>query len=215
MATTNFITSYCSISNGIVELNGERVYEDYQHENAVDFLKTTYKHFQLAYPKFYKMDSLCKLAFITSELLLKSNKIAEKYATDEIAIIITNSASSLEIDTEHQQTISDTENYFPSPAVFVYTLPNILIGEIAIRNNIKGENTFFIFDKFDAHFMSSYINSMLNTEKAKCCIAGWVNFYENKYEAYLYTVESSGTAKSIENTEHELNNLFNQTQIQN
>lgn len=207
MSHTNYITSYCSIKSGKVLINNTIDYSDATSDNSIDFLKSTYKHYQLNYPKFYKMDNLCKLAFITSELLLKSNKVTEKYKSEDIAIIIANSASSLEIDTEHQSTISDKNSYFPSPAVFVYTLPNILIGEIAIRNSIKGENTFFIFDKFDADFMSSYIDSLLNSNKAQCCIAGWVDFYENNYESFLYTVEKQAGSLNIENTKEQLNTL--------
>lgn len=208
MNKKNYITSYCRIHKNEVSINGETMFSDAAATNSVDFLKAVYKKFELAYPKFYKMDSLCKLAFLCSDLLMRTNKVTEHFASEDIAIVIANSASSLEIDTEHQSTINDKNNYFPSPAVFVYTLPNILIGEIAIRNVIKGENSFFIFDKFDAHFMSSYINSVLNTGKAKCCITGWVDFYENEYDAFLYTVEQTAGVLSLENTEEQLNNLY-------
>src|SRR5205085_1455803 len=127
--------AFCRISGGKINLNHSIVHTDDQEDPAA-FLKASYKHFQLNYPKFYKMDKLCQLAFLTSELLLKDNKITDKYSKEDISIVIENSSSSLEIDTEHQTTISDSTNYFPSPAVFVYTLPNILIGEIAIRNLI-------------------------------------------------------------------------------
>ena len=140
---------------------------------------------------------------------MKNNPLTQKYASEDIAIVIANSASSLEIDTEHQRTISDKNNYFPSPSVFVYTLPNIMIGEIAIRNSIKGENSFFIFDKFDADFMSSYINSLMNSNKANCCITGWIEFYENKYEAFLYSVEKEEGHLKIEHTAQELKKLYN------
>jgi hypothetical protein len=152
------------------------------------------------------MDDLCKLAFVASELLLKENPL-KNYKKEDIAIIVANSASSLEIDTEHQRTISDRNNYFPSPAVFVYTLPNILIGEIAI-NSIKGENTFFIFDKFDADFMSSYANAIINGNRAKSCIMGWVDLYENNYEAIIYTVESQPGVLNIENNTVQTEQLF-------
>lgn len=208
MSTKNYITAFCKIRSGKVIINNELSYTDTSTSLAVDFLKSAYKHYQLAYPKFYKMDSLCKLAFLSSELLMKSNRITEKYKPEDIAIIIANSSSSLEVDTEHQATISDKNNYFPSPAVFVYTLPNILIGEIAIKNSIKGENTFFIFDKFDASFMSTYINTVLDTNKAECCITGWVDFYENNYEAFLYTVERQLTGISIEHSIEKLNQLY-------
>ena len=208
MESKNYITSYCSIKNGKVNVNGKETFSD-PSLPSVDFIKAAYKNFQLNYPKFYKMDHLCKLAFVASDLLLKSNPIMQKYAPEDVSIIIANSASSLEIDTEHQNTISDKNNYFPSPAVFVYTLPNILIGEIAIRNCIKGENTFFIFDKFDADFMSSYTNSLLNGNKAKCCITGWVDFYEDKYEAFLYTVEKEAGELNIEHNLELLKKLYN------
>ncbi|MGZ4057349.1 MAG: 3-oxoacyl-ACP synthase [Bacteroidia bacterium] len=208
MSQKNYITSYCSIEAGKVVINNVTDHSDSSSANAVDFLKSAYKHYQLNYPKFYKMDSLCKLAFINSELLLRSNKVTDKYKTEDIAIVIANSVSSLEIDTEHQTTISDRNNYFPSPAVFVYTLPNILIGEIAIRNSIKGENTFFIFDKFDADFMSSYIDSLLNSNKAQCCIAGWVDFYENKYKSFLYTVEKQAGILNLEHNSEQLKSLY-------
>ncbi len=209
MTEKNYISAYCKIRSGKIIINDKNDFRNEQNLSTVDFLKSAYKHYQMGYSKFYKMDSLCKLAFVCSELLLKSNKITEKYNTEDIAIIIANSTSSLESDTEHQVTINNKENYFPSPTIFVYTLSNIMIGEIAIRNNIKGENTFFIFDKFDAHFMSSYINSLLNTNKAKCCITGWIDFYENKYDAFLCTIEKEKTGLQIENTTEFLNNLYN------
>ncbi|CAN5441636.1 hypothetical protein BH10BAC1_BH10BAC1_05290 [soil metagenome] len=208
MEQKNYISSFCSIKNGTVNINHSVAYSE-TSLTSVDFIKSVYKHYQINYPKFYKMDQLCKLAFVTSELLLKNTPLTANYPKEDIAIIIANSASSLEIDTEHQNTISDKNNYFPSPAVFVYTLPNILIGEIAIRNSIKGENTFFIFDKFDAEFMSSYINSLMNRNIAKCCITGWIDFYENKYEAFLYSVEKAGGILNIEHTSEQLKKLYN------
>ncbi len=212
MNNKNYISSVCSIKDGKVRINNKIEFTNTDTCSAVDFFKSVYTHYQMAYPKFYKMDSLCKLAFVASELLIKTNKITHRYKPEDIAIIIANSASSLEIDTEHQKAISDKENYFPSPAVFVYTLPNILIGEIAIRNKIKGENTFFIFDKFDAEFIADYINLLLNSNKAKCCITGWVDFYEGRYEAFLYIVEKHSEHFSIEHTTEQLNKLYKQTQ---
>lgn len=208
MNELNYISSFCKIKNGEVNLNGEVVFSNKESINPEEFIRAVYKHFQMNYPKFYKMDNLCKLAFVCSELLLRSN-VLDNYQKKDIAIVIGNSASSLEIDKEHQRSINDKANYFPSPANFVYTLPNILIGEIAIRNKIKGENTFFIFDKFDAPFMARYIDMLLNKNKAQICIAGWVDLFENKYEAELYIVEKKTNGLNILNNEQELNKLIN------
>ncbi len=209
MSDMNYITSYCKIESGKVVLNNEEVFRGGENVAEADFMKSVYKHFKTDYPKFYKMDNLCKLAFIASELLLKTNNITEKYNRDRIAIVISNSASSLDIDTEHQSTISDKDNFFPSPAVFVYTLPNILIGEIAIRNSIKGENSLFIFENFNPEFMENYHNILLNLKTTDACISGYVDFYEHKYKAFLYTVEKTPGVLAIEHTTENLNQLFN------
>ncbi|MEI6489271.1 MAG: 3-oxoacyl-ACP synthase [Bacteroidota bacterium] len=211
MENTTKITAACVIENGKVYVNSKLDFTAEGSASSLDFLKAAYTHYQLNYPKFYKMDSLCKLAMVASELLMRTNRINEKYASEDIALIIANGASSLEIDTEHQVSIADEANFFPSPAVFVYTLPNILIGEIAIRNKIKGENTFFIFDTFDEDFIHSYTDSLMNNDKAKCVIAGWVDFYEDKYRAFLYTVErtNEGEAHTTTNINKLIDNKLN------
>lgn len=203
-----YITSFCRLNLGKVNVNHSISFEDDQSLTAEEFLRSAYKHYQLSYPKFYKMDKLCKLAFVASELLLKNNPVSERYKSEDIALILSNNSSSLEVDTEHQQSISDRNNYFPSPSVFVYTLPNILVGEIAIRNKIKGENTFFIFDKFDAPCMSNYVDLMLKTEKAECCIAGWIELYEDSYDAFIYTIEKKEGILKLPHTKENLINLY-------
>lgn len=202
------ITSFCTIRSGLVNVNHSIAFTEESTTTPLDFLKSVYKHYQFNYAKFYKMDNLCKLAFITSELLLKNSSLSEKYKAEDIAIVISNSASSMDIDQEHQRTITDKNNYFPSPSAFVYTLPNILIAEIAIKNSMKGENAFFIFDTFNSHFMSDYVNSLLNSGKAACCIAGWVDFYDENYHACLYTVEKQSGILNVKHTPEELEKLF-------
>lgn len=208
MSEALYITSFCHIESGKVILNGETIYAG-EDRDMNGFMKAVYKHSDMNYPKFYKMDSLCKLAFIASELLLRANPLTERYNNDSIAIVISNSASSLETDTEHQSTISDPLNFFPSPAVFVYTLPNILIGEIAIRNNIKGENSLFIFENFNTGFMADYIDLLFVRPATESCIAGYVDFYEDNYKAFLYTVEKVPGKMKTEHKSQNLNQLYN------
>ncbi len=203
-----YITSFCSLKNGRVNINHSIAFSEADQPDPEEFLKSVYKHYQINYAKFYKMDNLCKLAFVTSELLLKNNPVTTKYAPSEIAIITSNCSSSLNIDEEHQRTINDKSNYFPSPAAFVYTLPNILIAEIAIKNGIKGENAFFVFDVFNARFISDYVNSLINTGKADCCICGWVDFYEGNYHSFLYTVEKQSGILSVKHSSEALEKLF-------
>ena len=82
-------------------------------------------------------------------------------------------------------------NYFPSPAVFVYTLPNIVIGEISIRHKITGEGTFFIREKFDASFLVNYISQLFDDGILQCCIAGWIETNGEDYESVVYFIEKT------------------------
>lgn len=185
-----YIQSYCSIENNEIVLNGTTIFK-IEPTNFADFSKQAYRNFEISYPKFFKMDSLSKLAFLGAELLLKSNPSDSELA-DEIenntALVLANKSSSLDTDVKYQESISDEENYYPSPAVFVYTLPNICLGEISIRHQLKSENSFFIFDAFNPEFISNYANILLQTNKAETVLCGWVEFFNEEYKAFLCLV---------------------------
>jgi hypothetical protein len=165
--------------------------------------KSLYQYLQLDYPKFFKMDELCKLAFIATEFLFQ-NQPQTILKDNEVAIVLSNASSTLETDKKHQESIQDKEHYFPSPAVFVYTLPNITIGEIAIRHKLKGENSFFISEYYDAPFMHTYVNSLLQHNRAQKVLSGWVEYNSTGYEAFLYLVGKEKTGIAIEHTADKL-----------
>ncbi len=103
------------------------------------------------YPKFFKMDSLARLGFVASEILLKDSPKAD------YGVLLFNRSSSLADDTAFQATIQNRSNWFPSPALFVYTLPNIVTGEIAIRNHFQTETNFMVLDAPHTDIMAEQI----------------------------------------------------------
>ncbi|PHS04304.1 MAG: 3-oxoacyl-ACP synthase [Kordia sp.] len=198
MTQKNHIKSYVHIKNNTVSLNGTVVYND-NEPDFKSFIKGAYKAVDTKYPKFFKMDSLSKLAFLAGDIVLNS----EQLSTEEehnIALVFSNKASSLDTDRKHQKSIQHKENYYPSPAVFVYTLPNICIGEISIKHKLYSENSFFIFDGFNAAHLEVYATSLLADEKADKVLCGWVEYDgDDNYEAFLYLVSPEG--KIAHNTE--------------
>lgn len=186
MKKQNAITSYCIIRNGIVARNGQVT--NIENPGFSEFAKSLYKSMEINYPKFFKMDNLSKLGFLAAEFLLKNTNL-NRDASDEIGVVIANSSSSLDTDREFYRTIENKEDYFPSPAVFVYTLPNILTGEICIRHNLKGENAFFIFEEFETDFICNYVAGLMAAGNLKACITGWVELLECEYEAALFLIE--------------------------
>lgn len=172
------------------------------------FLKSAFRHFHVKYPKFFKMDEISKLGFITAEVLLQE-KQNENFNEEEIGIVLSNSQSTLVTDTLHQQSVNHLDNFYPSPSVFVYTLPNIMIGEISIRHKLRGDNAFFIFERFNANYIVNHINQQMNMNHIKACIGGWVDQSADNYEAFLYWVGLADHQKiGTLHTEEEVRKLY-------
>ncbi len=165
------------------------VFDDAGQDGFKNFIRAAYRHFDTDYPKFFKMDPLSKLGFMSVEVLLKGEDIAGRHPIEKTGLILTNASSSLEVDEKHQDTIRDRGKYFPSPSNFVYTLPNIMAGEAAIRHKFRGENTVLISKDFDARLIFNIMIWHLATGSLDCCICGWVEQYENNYESLLFLVE--------------------------
>jgi hypothetical protein len=194
----NKITHYCNIKNNEVYLDGKRFYTG-KEEDFLSFIKGVYKNFNLAYPKFYKMDALCKLAIASSSILLDR---FEDEIDEDMAIILSNKSSCIDIDLKHQYAISQGEESFASPADFVYTLPNIALGEISIKYKLRSENSFFIFDAFNPAFLIEYINSLIELGVSNSVICGWVEVMGNEYNAFMFIVKpEAGIALTKENLE--------------
>lgn len=180
------VISSCKIERGIVEVNGEEVFSLLDREEP-DFFKSAFKSLHLAYPKFYKMDRLCQLAFLGAEFLLKGNEL--NFEDDEVALCFFNGQSSLDTDSKHQELINDGANV--SPAVFVYTLPNILMGEIAIKNKWYGENLLLLSPQFDFKEWALEADHLISGGKAKYCLGGWVDVYHEKYQLEMFLVKAA------------------------
>jgi hypothetical protein len=204
------ITATCVIRKNRIYQQGRLVREQPPADlgggpsaDLADFLLTGYQHFGFQYPKFYKMDNLSKLGWLAAELLLSEGFDAAEYQPEEMAIVLSNANSSLDTDYKYFATVMD----IPSPALFVYTLPNILIGEICIRNKFKGENAFFISEAFDAAFIETYVRDLMETGHARACICGWVEVLGDSYTAALFLIEKKITTLPF--TAENMKSLYN------
>lgn len=203
MDKTFHISSYCHIKNNCVSLDGKLLFASPIQEFSA-FIKSATKQLDTDYARFYKMDNLSKLAFLAADVLLKNANL-DPTEEHNIAIILSNKASSLDTDRTYQASINDPDNFFPSPSVFVYTLPNICIGEISIKHQLHSENCFFIFDSFNADHLWTNAQSLLKRKKAEKVLCGWVDFDDKNYEAFLYLVEENGI---IAHSPNEIKRLY-------
>jgi hypothetical protein len=187
------ITSYCLIKDNKVIRNNRLIFYQENISKFADFAKSLYKHAQIVYPKFYKMDTIGKLGFLTTELVLQEKTVGN-YLPEKVGVVFANASSSLDTDLTHQEAIRNRSGYFPSPSVFVYTLPNIVIGEVCIRHKIKGENAFLISATPDSGLMCKYVTELFENERVDACLCGWVEVLGGQFYSLVMLVE-----KSLEN----------------
>lgn len=172
----------CTITNNTVKVDGSTVLTTTETPGTSKQFKEIYLSLGIDYPKFYKMDMLSKLAFLAVEFI-NDGHFLEK----ETAIIFSNAHSTHDVDLKYLKSI-DSGNYFPNPALFVYTLPNVMIGEISIRHNIKGESVFVSSDKHDIELFENLAKVL----EFKNCIAGFIEYEnENNFEANITFFEKN------------------------
>lgn len=173
-----------------IEITPTSVILDGQHiavnETGEKMLVELYRRYVGDYPKFFKMDTLARLGFIAAEIVLKQQGQTCNNQ-QPTAIILANRSASIKNDTDYLATISDG-NYYPSPALFVYTLPNIVTGEIAIRHHIQGETSFYVLDNPEQ--LEPIVQSTLATRHSPAVIlTGWCECSEaNMFNAKLQII---------------------------
>lgn len=151
-------------------------------------LTDLYKRYVGDYPKFYKMDRLSQLGFIASELLLQAEGRERFKDCDDRAIILFNHASSIMADRQYLSSIETPGQFFPSPSLFVYTLPNIVAGELAIRNHYHGETTFCILPERQDEVMHQMLQACCQDETTRSILGGWVDYQDDAHYVADLTV---------------------------
>ena len=160
------------------------------------------------YPKFHKMDILSRLAFVAAEKTLSDSKTlsnsplkGENTGEDSLplregwggslevwrgSVILFGHSSSIVADKQYLSTISDAGNFFPSPSLFTYSLPNIAASEIAIRHHLHGETCFYILPEKDEALMQEIVDATHSATGAQTAIFGWIDAEsETQYECEM------------------------------
>ena len=190
----------CKIRKGAVFLNGTK--QSLGQSDTENWTKELYLELGLNYPKFYKMDDMSKMAMLAFTML-KDTVDFDQYGENDLSLIFANSGSSIETDKKFISSYSEKGS--PSPSLFVYTLPNILTGELAILNKWFGENIFLINEKYSPELYLEQINFYFS-KGAKACLCGWVENKNKEQDCTMFLVTNDGT----KTTEKELLDIYNQ-----
>lgn len=164
-------------------------------ENSVsDTLTGIYTRTETQYPKFHKMDIPAKVAFLAASFLLETQDWSNLYNPYKCGIILSTSYGSLDSDIKHQTQI---QMGFPSPAIFVYTLANIMAGEICIRYGFKGENTVVVSDEYNWEHQLEYIALCHDEGKMDLCIGGHVDAIDDTFNATMYLLTKNNQMEHL------------------
>ena len=164
--------------------------KDSLHSVGRQMLTDIYKKHVGDYPRFFRMDLLCRLGFIATELLLQSDDEPRFQERSDRAVVMVGHSGSIVADRRYLESISHPDDYFPSPERFVYTLPNIVTGEIAIRNHYHGETGFYLLDEKDETLVSEILLSAFQDPQTQSLIGGWINCDgDDRFEADLCIIK--------------------------
>lgn len=165
-----------------------------------ELLTSAYRKHVAGWPKFFKMETLSRVAFIASELLPGMDDMPEgQEFREDRAVILFGSTASYSADCAYQATVADAANYYPSPAIFVYTLPNIACGEIAIRRHLRGETAFYVIDRPDARTMLAQASAAFQDSTTQSILLGWVDSRSaDEFSAFVALVRRNDDVAAME-----------------
>lgn len=151
-------------------------------DNFHDLIREWNKRLENSDLKFFKMDDLSKLGYIGVLKLLKDNPEFSDILPEKRGLFFGNYTSSLASDIRHVSAIGSEDDLKASPAIFVYTLPNVVLGEICIKNKFKGENTFFVFNASDEKNAGDILLRNASLSGMELVVAGWCDLIGEKYD---------------------------------
>ena len=149
-------------------------------------LTALYRQLAGDYPKFFKMDTLCKLGFLLTEMLVGEE--ADRFTPrQDRAVLVFSREGSLADDRHYADSMAE----FPSPGLFVYTLPNIISGEIAIRNKYAGETSAYVLEQFDQPLIDAMLRQAFQDPVTQSAIVIWADCpADDSWDARAWLVQA-------------------------
>ncbi|MBS1586729.1 MAG: 3-oxoacyl-ACP synthase [Bacteroidetes bacterium] len=164
-----------------------------------------YRNMQFVYPKFFKMDPLCKWAWLAAESLLKKGDgfLYDGLDKNKIALVLATAHGCLEVDKKYNESIAT----IASPALFVYTLPNIMLGEICIRHGFKGEQACMVQDNFVVDEIWFWAKDLMDRHNMEACLCGWADVADKRHDVCFFWITRGNAGQAF--SAAAMQNLYN------
>ena len=127
------------------------------------------------YPKFFKMDTLSRLGFLLTEMLVADDPNRFMPRQDRAVLVFS-----------REGCVANDLHYVES----VYTLPNIVAGEVCIRNKYAGESSAFVLEQFDEEKIFQMVRLSFQDPQTRSAIVIWADCpTDNEWDARAWLVE--------------------------
>lgn len=166
-----FVQDFIQWKGSTIKVNDNQTYK-LNEGSILELIVDAYKQAALAYPKFYKMDVLSKATLVAVSIISQQGNINE-HQIDATATVVTTLEGSQDVD----EKFDESRKELASPALFVYTLPNIMLGEICIKFKFKGEQLCTIGDAQAALELIPYVEDLFKHRNISQAIVGYANVY--------------------------------------
>ena len=147
----------------------------------VEALRAAYQALAMDYPKFHKMDLAAKLAVLVAEPVLRVARDRGADLAEGTAVLALSRSGSGSSDVEHWRIRQGSG--LASPAVFVYTLPNIGLGEITIRHRIFGSSLCLLDHEPKTELVLRSIRVLHERDRMEWIVCLWSDIFADRYDA--------------------------------
>ncbi len=140
------------------------------------------------YDRFHRTDRLARLVLLCAEALLAGlpddDDLHERTGT-----VLTGRHGSMDSDLRHYEALRQGQ---VSPAVFVYTLPNIALGELTIRHRLFGPGLCLLDEGPDTGRLRDLCAWMLDGEGMHRAICGRADIFAGEVSATFMLTGDGG-----------------------
>ena len=186
------ISSWVRITSEKVISSVKKEIENFENQ----LVKELYRKFKINHSKFFKMDNQSKLGFVGSYILLDEIRSELGENDEAVALLFANSSSSLSSDRKYQKTVGSEGT--GSPGKFVYTLPNIVIGEICIYWKQFNETQFLVLPEFDPETLLKHAEIMFSESDCKYVLVGWTEVGNDQLDGlFVLLTKNEGSVATV------------------
>ena len=189
-----------------VRMTPQMLVRDGQAQPFDGTLAGLYRMLETGYPKFFKMDVLCKAGFLATECLL-ADESGRFVPREDRAVLLFSRSGCLCDDRHYADSMAD----YPSPALFVYTLANVVTGEICIRNRYQGESAAFLLPGFDAETLCATVEDCFRDRDTRSALVLWADCPDEQHFDVLALLAENGQNNM---NKQSINDLYEYGRIQ-